>query len=111
MNFSCQWMALSIRESHDRAADQTTEQLLILQVSEAHSIEMALEELENTHVGRESILRILLLLKHQGFVSWKKLNLRMHWINASKAVSILIETFPGEEGTYSKDGSNSPCRH
>jgi hypothetical protein len=52
MDLSCQGVALGIREGHNRAANQSTEQLLILQVSEAYGIEMALEELENTHVGR-----------------------------------------------------------
>jgi len=52
VNFSGQWMTLRLRKGHDSTADETTEELLVLQVTKANSIEMALEELENTHVRR-----------------------------------------------------------
>lgn len=112
VDLSSQGMALGLREGHDRTTDQATEQLLILQIAKANRVKVALEELENTHVGRQSVLRILLLSEHQGFVCWEQLDLCVHWINTSEAVSIsVVSLLARKRITYSKEGSNSPCRH
>lgn len=71
MDFSGQRMTLSLGQTNYGTANQATEQLLVLQVAQADRIEMALKELKNSQVRRESILSLLLHSKHKILVSWQ----------------------------------------
>ena len=48
VNLSSQGMGLRFSECDERITDQATEQLLVLEVAQAHSAEVALEELKHT---------------------------------------------------------------
>src|SRR3954469_10046525 len=58
MNFSGQRMTLGLGQTNYGTANQATEQLLVLQVAQADSIEMALKKLKNSQVWREGILSL-----------------------------------------------------
>jgi hypothetical protein len=85
-----QGMAFRFSECHECIADQATEQLLVLEIAQAHSTEVALEELKHTQVWRHCVLRILLLPEHRCFVRRKQLDLGLQRIQ----VAIKYVRFP-----------------